>query len=114
AEKADHKERITQAARALMPIVRDHGAQFILNDYPELVHELGADGVHLGDEDITAAEARQMLGEEKIIGISCYASKDRAFTAGEQGADYVAFGQFYATKTKPPKGHPAPELLEFW
>lgn len=104
---------IKAAAKALMPIVKAHGAEFILNDHPELAVEVGADGVHLGDEDMTAAEAREIVGE-RTVGISCYASKDRAFEAGDEGADYVAFGQFYETKTKPAKGHPTPELLEFW
>lgn len=107
-------DRIKAAAETLMPIVHKHGAQFIINDYPEIAVEVGADGVHVGDEDMSAAQARAVIGEGKVVGVSCYASKDRAYEAGEQGADYVAFGQFYATKTKPAKGHPELDLLEFW
>ena len=105
---------VRQAINILLPICRENNCAFILNDNPKLAAELGCDGVHLGDEDISVKEARQLVGKNFVIGASCYASKDRAFEACEQGADYVAFGAFYDTKTKTPKGRPTTELLEFW
>lgn len=110
----EDKEKIKRAALELIPICHENKCVFILNDDPELAMEVGADGVHLGDEDMSVAEARKILGEDKYIGASCYGSKDRAYTAAEQGADYVAFGAFYDTETKQPKGRPTPEFLEFW
>ncbi len=107
-------DSVREAAKILMPLCHARNIPFIINDYPEIARDVGADGVHLGDEDVGVAEARKIVGAGKIIGVSCYASRDRAFTAGEEGADYVAFGQFYETKTKPAKGHPTPEILEFW
>jgi thiamine-phosphate pyrophosphorylase len=107
-------EEIMAAAEILMPICHENEAVFIINDHPEIAKKIGADGVHIGDEDITVAEAREIVGEASIIGASCYGSRDRAMEAGEQGADYVAFGQFYETKTKPAKGHPEPEILQWW
>ncbi len=108
------RDNIVKAVLRLMPICHDREVQFIINDDPELAVELDADGVHVGDEDVTAAEARAIVGAHRVVGVSCYASKDRAYDAGEQDADYVAFGQFYETKTKPPKGRPGTDLLEFW
>ncbi len=106
---------IVEAAKRLLPICRAFDVQFLLNDYPSLVAEVGADGVHIGEEqDGTIEEARKLIGEECVLGVSCYASKDRAYEACEQGADYVAFGQFYLSITKPPKGRSTPDLLEIW
>lgn len=113
--KNSSDEEIIEAARALMPICRENEIVFLVNDRPDIAKIVKADGVHLGEEkDGTVKNAREMLGDDAIIGYSCYASKDRAFQAGDDGADYVAFGAFYPTKTKEPKGHPKPELLEFW
>ena len=88
--------------------------QFIINDRAELVNEVGSDGVHVGSDDIFVARAREIVGEDKVVGASCYGDVDLAIEAGSDGADYVAFGQFYETATKPPKGRPKPEILEFW
>lgn len=113
--KDSTKEEIIEAGKVLMPICRENNAAFIINDYPEIVKILDADGVHIGEEkDGTYENARKIVGEDKIVGVSCYASKDKAYTAAKKGADYVAFGQFYESKTKPPKGRPTTELLEFW
>jgi thiamine-phosphate pyrophosphorylase len=105
---------VKKAAKELLPIAQEFGVAFILNDNPALAKEIGADGVHVGDEDLSVAEVRKIVGENFFIGASCYASKDRAFEAAEQGADYVAFGAFYETQTKKPKGRPDVELLRFW
>jgi len=113
---------ILKAAKALLPICHAHNAAFIMNDRPDLATQCGADGVHLGQEDLEAwpvAKARKLLGEEKTIGVSAHASKHLAMEAGGQGADYVAFGAFYPTKTKSAEklakyGTPTPEILSWW
>jgi thiamine-phosphate pyrophosphorylase len=105
---------VKMAAAEIMPICKKFGVAFILNDNPQLAVELGADGVHVGSEDISVEDAREIVGDDMFVGASCYASKDLAFEAGEQGADYVAFGAFYETQTKKPKGRPTPDLIEFW
>jgi thiamine-phosphate pyrophosphorylase len=105
---------VRKAIEALHPIVKEHNIVFILNDNPKLVAEYKLDGVHLGVDDMKIEAARKIVGEDKIIGISCYDNKDRAFEAGEAGANYVAFGAFYDTQTKTPKGRPTLDLLDFW
>ena len=112
-------EAIRAAARAILPVTYRHGVAFILNDRVDLVDELGADGVHLGQDDMPCAEARQVLSEDKIIGISCHDSAHLAMEAGEAGADYVAFGAFYPTTSKSPDklaryGTPTQAILENW
>lgn len=74
---------------------------FIVNDDARLAHALGADGVHLGEHDGSLAEARALLGDHTLIGISCYADLQRAREAAAAGADYVAFGAFFPSPTKP-------------
>ena len=110
---------ILAAARELMPICHAHEAAFILNDSPELAAKCGADGVHLGQDDGAVKAARKIVGDEAIIGVSCHDSRHLAMVAGEQGADYVAFGAFYPTKSKRPEelakyGTPALDILEWW
>jgi thiamine-phosphate pyrophosphorylase len=107
-------EKIIAACKVLIPICHANGAQFILNDRFDLVKKLGADGVHIGIEDGKIADARAAIGKNKVIGVSCYDDSDRAIDAAEQGADYVAFGAFYDTKTKIPRGRPQPEILKWW
>lgn len=107
-------DEVKKAAAELLPIAKEYGVAFILNDNPKLAKEIGADGVHVGDEDLSVKDVRKIVGDNFFIGASCYASKDRAFEAAEQGADYVAFGAFYETQTKKPKGRPTVELLKFW
>ena len=105
---------VREAIEVLLPICRENNCAFILNDNPKLAIEMGCDGVHVGVEDVSVKEARKIVGKNLIVGASCYDSKDRAFSAGEQGANYVAFGAFYDTQTKTPRGRPTKELLEFW
>lgn len=107
-------EEIIQAGKRLLPICHNHGIQFILNDRADLALEIGADGVHLGEEDGEVEKARALLGEDKIIGVSCYNSIDRALDLAEKGADYVSFGAFYPTKTKNAKTRAEPKLLKWW
>ncbi|HCR85114.1 MAG TPA: thiamine phosphate synthase [Alphaproteobacteria bacterium] len=108
------ESELVEAARILLPICRKYNTAFILNDNPKLAKQLGCDGVHLGSENMSVRDARKICGENFIIGASCYASKDLAYEAAEQSANYVAFGQFYETKTKEAKGRPTLDLLKFW
>ena len=96
-------EHIERACRALIPICHQHGIAFILNDNTALAKKVGADGVHLGEDDDNVTMARRLLGANKTIGVSCYNSYDRAMKLAEEGADYVSFGAFYPTTTKQPK-----------
>lgn len=107
-------EAIISACKVLLPICHEHGVQFILNDNVHLVKEVGADGVHIGIEDMAVKDARAKLGKDKVIGVSCYADGERAIDAAESGADYVAFGAFYDTQTKTPRGRPTPDILKWW
>lgn len=107
-------DEVERVAKEIMPICHQNKCAFILNDNPTLAAKIDADGVHVGSEDLSVREAREIMGEGKYVGASCYCSKDLAYKAAEQGADYVAFGAFYDTKTKKPKGRPTPDLLKFW
>ncbi|HEU5046241.1 MAG TPA: thiamine phosphate synthase [Rickettsiales bacterium] len=117
-KEADDQE-ILNAAREIVPLCREYDIAFILNDRADLAVQCGADGVHLGQEDMTVADARKILGDEGVIGVSCHASKDMGIRAAEEGADYVAFGAFFPTKSKPQEkvekwGIPTPEIIEWW
>lgn len=103
-----------RAAEVLMPICHEHDVAFLINDRPDLAVKLGADGVHVGQEDTPYAEARRILGEDLIVGVTCHNSRHLAMEAGEAGADYVAFGAFYPTDTKQPKTRAEPEILAWW
>ncbi|MBI3418975.1 MAG: thiamine phosphate synthase [Proteobacteria bacterium] len=103
-----------KAVSALMPLCAARDVAFILNDRADLVFETGADGVHIGRTDMPYAEARHMLGEKKIIGVSCYASKDAAMEAAAAGADYVAFGSVFPSSTKEDAPLVSPQVLEDW
>jgi len=98
----DSKKRdlVLKNALAIKSICEKYSATFIVNDDIELTLKANADGVHLGQEDVSYELARKVLGEEKIIGISCYNSLERAINAEEKGADYVAFGSFFKSTTK--------------
>ncbi len=101
-------------AEPLQTICAERDVAFIVNDSIALAKRLGADGVHLGQKDGSPKEAREALGREAQIGVTCHASKHLAMTAGEQGADYVAFGAFFPSMTKQSEHRPEPELLEWW
>lgn len=107
-------DAIRRTADVLRPVVQSHGAAFILNDRPDLAAELGCDGVHVGQEDASYAEARAALGPSRVVGVTCHDSRHLAIEAAEAGADYVAFGAFFATKTKTPKTQADLELLRWW
>ena len=108
-------DAIRRAARILKPIAQDRGVAFIMNDRPDLAAALDCDGVHVGEEDAPYAEARRLLGADHIVGVTCGASRDRAISAAEAGADYVAFGAFFPSTTKTATKYRAtPELLGDW
>jgi thiamine-phosphate pyrophosphorylase len=106
-----------EAARLADPLQRicaDREVAFIVNDSIALAKRLGADGVHLGQDDGEVAEARQRLGREAQIGVTCHASRHLAMEAGEAGADYVAFGAFFPSATKEVKHHAELDTLTWW
>lgn len=106
-----------QAARLAEPLQAICAARevaFIVNDSISLAKRIGADGVHLGQDDGTVEEARQRLGREAQIGVTCHDSRHLAMEAGEAGADYVAFGAFFPTTTKQTEFLAEPELLTWW
>ena len=88
-------------ASELVKLCHQYHAPLIINDDVELALQVAADGVHLGKEDGAVAHARQRLGNDAIIGVSCYNSVDRAIAAQQDGADYVAFGRFFTSSSKP-------------
>lgn len=100
-DKSGDGPRCLREARALASLCRDHGVHLIVNDDVELASQAGADGVHLGRDDADISTARVRLGPRALIGVSCYDSLERAIAAAHAGADYVAFGSFYASDTKP-------------
>jgi thiamine-phosphate pyrophosphorylase len=107
-------DAVLRACEALVPVCADHDVAFILNDRADLAKQAGADGVHLGQSDGSVAEARALLGKDAQIGRTCHDSRHLAMEAGEQGVDYVAFGAFYETTTKPSPYRPDPSILTWW
>jgi len=101
-------------AEPLQRICADRDVAFIVNDSVTLAKRLGADGVHLGRSDGDIGEARAELGPSVQIGATCHDSRHFAMEAGEAGVDYVAFGAFYETQTKPSEYRPEPEILTWW
>ena len=100
-DKKHATEKRMQQAKKLAGVCRQDGVLFIINDDVTLAKETRADGVHLGREDPAIALARKQLGLQTIIGVSCYNELARAEAAQKQGADYVAFGRFFPSRTKP-------------
>jgi thiamine-phosphate pyrophosphorylase len=101
-------------AEPLQRICAAREVAFIVNDSISLAKRIGADGVHLGQSDGTVADARERLGREAQIGVTCHASRHLAMEAGEAGADYVAFGAFFPTGTKQVEHFAEPEILTWW
>ena len=107
-------EVVAAAVDALSPIAQARGVAVILNDRPDLAARLGCDGVHVGQSDAPYAEARRLMGADKVVGVTCHDSRHLAMEAAEAGADYVAFGAFFPTTTKDAPTRADPELLEIW
>ena len=103
-----------RVAEPLLEICAARDVTFIVNDSISLAKRLGADGVHLGQSDGSVAEAREALGREAQIGVTCHASRHLGIDAGEAGADYVAFGAFFPSTTKTTEHQAELELLEWW
>lgn len=108
------EHELARLAEPLQRICADAEVAFIVNDSMKLAKRLGADGVHLGQSDGDVREARALLGPSAQIGKTCHDSRHLAMEAGEAGADYVAFGAFYPTTTKPSDYRPEPSILTWW
>lgn len=100
-DKSHDRQKRLQQARQLKQLCDQYQATSIINDDVALACEVDADGVHLGLDDMTLADARKRLGENKIIGVSCYNKIELAHQARQAGADYIAFGRFFSSKIKP-------------
>ncbi len=107
-------DRILELARKLLPLAHAHDCIILINDRADLAKKSGADGVHLGQEDGAVKAARDLLGQEASIGVTCHNSRHLAMIAGEQGADYVAFGAFFPTDTKQARTSASPDLIQWW
>ncbi|MEW6118739.1 MAG: thiamine phosphate synthase [Pseudomonadota bacterium] len=110
-DKSGDVARRHEQASELVALCRRHGVPLIVNDDLRLADLADADGVHLGRDDGSVREARIILGPMKFIGASCYQSLDLARAAQDAGADYVAFGSFFPSPTKPGAGRASPDLL---
>ncbi len=105
---------LAKIGEPLRKICADMDTSFIVNDSIAMAKRLGADGVHLGQSDGDPREAREVLGREAQIGVTCHNSRHLAMEAGEAGADYVAFGSFYPTGTKEVQYFADTEMLGWW
>ena len=112
--KDTDNDTIREAIEKLMPVCHASDVAFVVNARPDLAAECGADGAHIGADDGKFGNARRLLGDADILGVSCYNSRHAAIEAGEAGADYVAFGAFYQTQSKMPRSRATPEILEWW
>jgi len=110
-DKGGDRQRRHEQASRLLRLTRQQGALLIINDDVELAAATSADGVHLGKQDTHIAEARERLGPDAIIGISCYNRLELARQAQRTGADYLAFGRFFPSRTKPQAVQAEPQLL---
>ena len=112
--KGIDEHQAVKLAEPLQKICAEREVAFIVNDSISLAKRIGADGVHLGQSDGTVEEARQRLGRDAQIGVTCHDSRHLAMEAGEAGADYVAFGAFHPTTTKEVEHHAEQDILEWW
>ncbi len=111
-DKSSDSVRRMRSATALAELCRGREVPFLVNDDVELAHAVGADGVHLGKDDASLRDARIFLGPAAVIGVSCYNRFDLARRAEAGGADYVAFGSFFPSPTKPDAVQASLELLQ--
>ncbi len=116
--KTKSDEEVEEVCRTLQSLCTSYSVPFIIDDRPHLAAKIDADGLHIGKDDMPIAEARKIF-PRGIIGVSCYGSIRKAREAQQEGADYVAFGSFFASPTKPHSGiislnvlHKAKEALE--
>ncbi|MBL8498800.1 thiamine phosphate synthase [Nitrosomonas sp. JL21] len=99
--KLAHRSVLIEQARLLLQLCRDYQVPLIINDYVDMAADIDADGVHLGQDDTKINDAKKLLGQNKIIGVSCYNRLDLAIRAEREGASYVAFGACFPSLTKP-------------
>jgi len=112
--KGVDQHQLARLAEPLQAICAEREVAFIINDDMSLAKRLGADGVHLGQEDGDPREARALLGSAAQIGVTCHDSRHLAMEAGEAGADYVAFGAFFPTTTKEVRHVPELGIFGWW
>ena len=111
----DHTdEEVEAATEVLLPIAHARGVAVIMNDRPDLAVRTGCDGVHVGQDDASYAEARRTVGPDRMVGVTCHDSRHLAMEAAEAGADYVAFGAFFPSDTKVAEASADPEILSVW
>jgi len=110
-DKSTNEAKRLEQASALRSLCNEFNASLIINDDITLAQAVDADGVHLGEEDTPVEQARLMLGDEAIIGISCYNQLQRALEAQAAGADYIAFGTVFTSPTKPNARSASCELI---
>ena len=103
-----------RAIDVLRPVAQSRGVAFLLNDRADLVPGSGSDGVHVGQDDTPARDARRLIGPDRTLGVTCHDSRDLAMQAGEDGADYVAFGAFFPSGTKQAARPADPAVLGWW
>lgn len=112
--KESQDDEIIAAAKAIKAVLDKHDISLIINDRPDIAKLVEADGVHLGQDDGTVKAARELLGFDNAIGVTCHNSRHLAMVAGDQGADYIAFGAFYPSSTKTPPTMAELDLLKWW
>ena len=112
--KGASDDAVRAAYEALAPMAQAAGVAVLINDRADLAKALGADGVHLGQDDMPVREARALLGPDASIGATAHNSRHLAMLAGEDGADYVAFGSFFQSATKTPKTMATTDILSWW
>ncbi|MCF8478986.1 MAG: thiamine phosphate synthase [Rhodospirillum sp.] len=105
---------IRRVADVLLPLCHAKDIAVLMNDRPDLAKKTGCDGVHIGQEDMPYKKARALLGPDALIGVTCHDSRHLAMIAGEDGADYVAFGAFFPTETKEAPTQADTDLLRWW
>ena len=105
------RQVLMAAGQRLRSVCREADVAFIVNDDPGLARELDADGVHIGEDDASVDDARRLLGDAAIIGVSCYDDLARARRLASEGADYLAFGAFFPSPTKPHARRASLQLL---
>ncbi len=103
-----------RAIDALRPLAQSRGVAFLLNDRADVARATGCDGAHVGQDDVPARQARAALGPDLTLGVTCHASRDLAMRAGEDSADYVAFGAFFRSGTKQVTELADPDILRWW
>ena len=105
---------IMGAAETLMPLAQEFDIPFLINDRPDLAARVGADGVHIGQDDASYEESRALLGPDGVIGVTCHDSRHLAILGADKGADYIAFGAFFPTETKQASTHAGLDLIRWW